>query len=173
MTHSPFFCDARNMSASAPTFPATSEHVRVTRGSDGLVEITLNRPDKLNALTLPMLDDLVRTAHALRRDPDVRAVLLSGAGEAFSAGLDLRSALRAPASIGKRFVPRPWWSTNVFQEACWAWRRLPVPVVAAIHGHCLGAGLQLALGADLRVTAADAQWSVREVRWGLVPDDGD
>lgn len=137
---------------------------------DGLAHVRLARPDKLNALSLGMLDDLVAVAARLRRDDTLRAVVLSGEGDAFCAGLDLGGALREPARIATRFVPRPWWGTNVFQEACWTWRRLPVPVVAAVHGHCLGAGLQLALGADARVSTPDAQWSVREVRWGLVPD---
>ncbi len=147
-----------------------SEHVTVDRGADGVAHVRLARPDKLNALTLGMLDDLVRTARSLGRDHAVRAVVLSGEGPAFCAGLDLRAALTDPVGIGTRFLPRPWRGTNVFQEACWAWRRLPVPVVAAVHGHCLGAGIQLALGADLRTSTPDASWSVREVRWGLVPD---
>ncbi|AXH97043.1 crotonase/enoyl-CoA hydratase family protein [Ornithinimicrobium avium] len=137
---------------------------------DGVAHVRLARPDKLNALTLEMLDGLVAAARSLRGQADVRAVVLSGEGDAFCAGLDLRAALRQPRGIATRFVPLPWTGTNVFQEACWAWRRLPVPVVAAVHGHCLGAGLQLALGADLRVSTPDAQWSVREARWGLVPD---
>lgn len=137
---------------------------------EGLAHVRLARPDKLNALTLRMLDDLVEVAGLLRRDDTLRAVVLSGDGDAFCAGLDLGGALRDPAGIARRFLPRPWRGTNVFQEASWVWRRLPVPVVAAVHGHCLGAGLQLALGADARVSAPDAQWSVREVRWGLVPD---
>lgn len=137
---------------------------------DGVARVRLARPEKLNALTLEMLDGLVRVARRVGHDPDVRAVVLSGDGDAFCAGLDLAAALRRPQGIATRFVPRPWLGTNVFQEACWAWRRLPVPVVAAVHGHCLGAGLQLALGADVRVSTPDAQWSVREARWGLVPD---
>ncbi|MGC5585288.1 crotonase/enoyl-CoA hydratase family protein [Ornithinimicrobium sp. W1665] len=147
----------------------TTEHVTCTV-QDGVASVRLTRPDKLNALTLPMLDDLVATASRLRSDRSVRAVLLSGEGEAFCAGLDLGGALRDPVGIAGRFLPRPWRGTNTFQEACWAWRRLPVPVVAVVHGHCLGAGLQLALGADLRVSTPDARWSVREIRWGLVPD---
>lgn len=145
------------------------EHLTCTV-EDGVAAVRLARPDKLNALTLPMLDGLVATAHRLRRDPSVRAVVLSGEGEAFCAGLDLGGALRDPVGIAGRLLPRPWRGTNIFQEACWAWRRLPVPVVAVVHGHCLGAGLQLALGADLRVSTPDARWSVREARWGLVPD---
>lgn len=136
----------------------------------GVAQVRLSRPEKLNALTLDMLDELLRVARRIHRDPTVRAVVLWGEGEAFCAGMDLRSALRTPSGVAARFLPRPWSGTNVFQEACWVWRRLPVPVIAAVHGHCLGGGLQLALGADLRVTAPDATWSVREAHWGLVPD---
>ncbi|HSP60774.1 MAG TPA: crotonase/enoyl-CoA hydratase family protein [Ornithinimicrobium sp.] len=149
----------------------SAEHLTCTV-EDGVASVRLSRPEKLNALTLPMLDGLVATAARLRADRSVRAVLLSGEGDAFCAGLDLGGALRDPVGIAGRFLPRPWRGTNTFQEACWAWRRLPVPVVAVVHGHCLGAGLQLALGADLRVSTPDAVWSVREVRWGLVPDMG-
>lgn len=141
-----------------------------TEVSDGVLLVRLQRPDKLNALTLPMLDSLVDVARGVRRSGGVRAVVLHGEGEAFCAGLDLGRALADPVGIARRFVPRPWRGTNTFQEACWVWRRLPVPVVAAVHGHCLGAGIQLALGADLRVSTPDARWSVRETHWGLVPD---
>ena len=78
--------------------------------------------------------------------------------------------LKNPPRVARSFVPNPWRGTNLFQEACWAWRRVPVPVVAAVHGHCYGGGLQIALAADLRFTTADAQWSVLEAKWGLVPD---
>lgn len=130
----------------------------------------LDRPEKLNALTLPILEDLVSTARGLRRDRTLRAVVLAGEGDAFCAGLDFASVLREPARIARAFAPRPWRGTNTFQEACWAWRRLPVPVVAAVHGHCLGGGLQIALAADFRVAAPDSQWSVLEGRWGIIPD---
>lgn len=68
------------------------------------------------------------------------------------------------------FAPDADRGTNLFQEAPWAWRRLAVPVVAAVHGHCLGGGLQIALAADYRFTTPDATWSVLEAKWGLVPD---
>ncbi len=135
-----------------------------------VAHVRLERPEKLNALTLPVLDDLVRVAHRLRRDRDLRAVLLSGEGDSFCAGLDFGDVMRSPARIVTSFLPRPWRGTNTFQEAVWAWRRLPVPVIAAVHGHCYGGGLQLALGADFRFTTPDAQWSVLEARWGLIPD---
>ena len=78
--------------------------------------------------------------------------------------------LRQPAKIATSFVPRPWRGTNTFQEACWAWRRLPVPVIAAVHGHCLGGGLQIALAADFRFATPDSRWSVLEGKWGIIPD---
>lgn len=138
----------------------------------GVAQVRLDRPDKLNALTLDTLEELVATARSLRADRTLRGVVLGGSGDAFCAGLDFATVLREPPRIARAFVPRPWRGTNLFQEACWAWRRLPVPVVAAVHGYCYGGGLQLALAADLRFTTSDAKWSVLEARWGLVPDMG-
>ena len=137
---------------------------------DDIAHVTLSRPDKLNALTLGMLEDLTASAHDLARQKTLRGVVLTGAGESFCAGLDFASALSSPPRLAKAFAPRPWRGTNTFQEACWAWRRVPVPVVAAVHGHCYGGGVQIALGADFRLTTADAQWSVLEAKWGLIPD---
>jgi enoyl-CoA hydratase/carnithine racemase len=137
---------------------------------DGIAHVVLSRPDKLNALTLQTLDDLVSTARMLRRDKHLRAVVISGEGDAFCAGLDFAHVLKQPARIVTSFVPRPWRGTNTFQEACWAWRRLPVPVIAAVHGHCLGGGLQIALAADFRIASPDSTWSVLEGRWGIIPD---
>lgn len=140
------------------------------RVEGGIAQVRLNRPDKLNALTLDTLEGLVRTARSLAGDRRLRGVVLGGEGESFCAGLDFATVLADPPRVARAFVPRPWRGTNLFQEACWAWRRLPVPVVAAVQGHCYGGGLQVALAADLRMTTADAQWSVLEARWGLVPD---
>ncbi len=136
----------------------------------GIAQVQLSRPDKLNALTLDVLDQLVSTAHDLRRDKTLRAVVLAGEGDAFCAGLDFATVLREPARVARAFTPRPWRGTNTFQEACWAWRRLPVPVIAAVHGHCLGGGLQIALAADFRYATPDSTWSVLEGRWGIIPD---
>jgi enoyl-CoA hydratase/carnithine racemase len=138
--------------------------------TDGIAQVRLDRPEKLNALTLPLLDELVATARELRRDKTLRAVVIASEGDSFSAGLDFASVMRRPADIAKAFVPRPWRGTNTFQEACWAWRRLPVPVVAAVHGHCLGGGVQIALAADFRFATPDSTWSVLEGKWGIIPD---
>ncbi|KAA1421638.1 crotonase/enoyl-CoA hydratase family protein [Nocardioides humilatus] len=140
------------------------------RIDNGVAHVRLDRTDKLNALTLPILQDLAITAHALRKDKDLRAVIIAGEGDAFCAGLDFASVMKNPAGIAKAFVPLPWRGTNLFQEACWAWRRVPVPVIAAVHGHCLGGGLQIALAADFRIATPDSRWSVLEGKWGLIPD---
>lgn len=136
----------------------------------GIAQVRLCRPGKLNALTLDLLEQLAATAHTLRTDKTLRAVVLAGDGDAFCAGLDFATVLREPSRVARAFVPRPWRGTNTFQEACWAWRRLPVPVIAAVHGHCLGGGLQIALAADFRYATPDSTWSVLEGRWGIIPD---
>ncbi len=138
--------------------------------TDGIAHVRLNRPDKLNSLTLDTLSELVSIAGRIRRNRDVRAVIIAGEGRSFSAGLDFASAMKKPSALGATFLVRPWRGTNTFQEACWAFRRIPVPVIAAVHGHCFGGGLQIALAADWRFTTADAQWSIMESKWGLIPD---
>lgn len=157
--------------------PLTDSAVSLVKGIDpetgepnGIAYVTLNRPNKLNSLTLPVLDELVSTAHAIRRDRSIRVVILSGAGGNFSAGLDFASALKSPAKLARTFAPRPWRGTNTFQEAPWAWRRLPIPVIAAVEGYCFGGGVQIAAAADYRFTSTDASWSILEAKWGLVPD---
>src|SRR4051794_19757484 len=149
---------------------STHEQLVTCTVADGIAHVRLARPEKLNALTLQTLEELVTTARQLRRDRTLRAVVLSGEGASFCAGLDFGSGLRQPAGIVGAFLPRPWRGTNTFQEACWAWRRLPVPVIAAVHGHCYGGGLQIALAADFRVATPDSEWSVLEGRWGIIPD---
>ena len=148
----------------------TSRELVTCTVTDGIAHVRLDRPDKLNALTLKTLDQLVATARSLRSDRTLRAVVLSGEGASFCAGLDFGTVMKQPAGIALAFLPRPWRGTNTFQEACWAWRRLPVPVIAAVHGHCFGGGVQIALAADFRFATPDSEWSVLEARWGLIPD---
>jgi enoyl-CoA hydratase/carnithine racemase len=137
---------------------------------DGIAHVRLDRPEKLNALTLDILDDLVATTKLLRKDKDLRAVIVSGEGDAFCAGLDFGTVMRNPAGVARAFIPHPFRGTNKFQEAPWGFRRIPVPVIAAVHGHCLGGGLQIALAADFRIATPDSRWSVLEGKWGLIPD---
>jgi len=98
----------------------------------------------------------------------VRVVVLSGSGRAFCAGLDLASMAGDPSS--GLLNDRAYGIANVFQNAAWGWRSLPMPVIAAIHGVAFGGGLQIALGADIRIVAPDTKLAVMEARWGLVPD---
>lgn len=141
-----------------------------TTVENGIAHVRLDRADKLNALTLDLLHDLHATSKRLRKDRTLRAVIISGEGDSFCAGLDFASVLKKPTGILRTFVPNPLRGTNVFQESPWGFRRVPVPVIAAVHGNCLGGGLQIALAADFRIATPDSQWSVLEGKWGLIPD---
>jgi enoyl-CoA hydratase/carnithine racemase len=137
--------------------------------------VTLTRPDKHNALDVAMFDAIVDAATRLRGEAGVRAVVLHGEGPSFCSGLDVVSIMQSdPARPGvsgltdrvRGEVP------NWFQRASHDWLTLPVPVIAALHGSVLGGGLQIALGADIRIAAPDARLSVMEIKWGLIPDMG-
>ena len=145
---------------------------RVTIAFDrGVADVRLNRPDKLNALDLPMFEAIVAAANQVRDANGVRAVVLSGVGRAFCAGIDMAMlATLESAAQRDRIAARSHGEANIFQRVALAWRDLPVPVIAAVHGVAFGGGFQLMLGADMRYVAADAQLAVMEIRWGLAPD---
>jgi enoyl-CoA hydratase/carnithine racemase len=130
---------------------------------------TMIRGDKHNALDWDMFCGLTAAAKSLRKNRDVRAVILSGDGPSFCSGLDVPSFGKQPSKmlrIGFKYGRM----TNLAQRAAWCWRELPVPVIAVVHGRCYGGGLQLALACDFRFARPDAEMSVMEVKWGLVPD---
>jgi enoyl-CoA hydratase/carnithine racemase len=132
---------------------------------DHVATITLTRPDKHNALDVAMFDAILAAAQRLTTEPGVRAVVLCGAGPSFCSGLDVVSIMKSdPAHPGE--VP------NWFQRASHVWLDLPVPVIAALHGNVFGGGLQIALGADIRIATPEARLSVMEIKWGLIPDMG-
>jgi enoyl-CoA hydratase/carnithine racemase len=131
--------------------------------------VWLNRPDKLNGVDLELITELIAAAEALKANRDIRAVVLQGKGRSFCAGLDFASAFRDKKKVARFFFAGPR-TVNTFQRVAWVWRELPVPVIAVVHGHCYGAGLQLAAGADFRFTTPDATWSILEAKWGLIPD---
>ncbi len=139
--------------------------------TDSVAYVTLNRPDALNGIDLDLVDELIAIGESLRTDTDVRAVVLRGAGRSFCAGLDFAAAFKDRKRVARFFLAGPR-KANRFQRFSTVWRDVPVPVVAVIHGHCFGGGLQLAAGADFRFTTPDAQWSILEAKWGLVPDMG-
>lgn len=134
-----------------------------------VAHVVLNRPDKLNGITLEMLTGLTAAARRARADTSLRGVVIYGAGSDFSTGLDFGSVMRTPGRVARTFLPRLRGS-NGFQDPAWMWRRVGVPVVAVIRGRCYGAALQIALGADFRIAATDAELSVLESKWGLIPD---
>lgn len=145
---------------------------------DGVADVRLTRGAKLNALDGPMFDALIETGEALAADPSVRAVVLSGEGRAFCAGLDLaafgagigKGAAGTVSGVDAALARVAGGIASVVQHAVNVWTELPAPVIAAVHGYAFGGGLQLALGADLRIVAPDAQLSVLEIKLGLVPD---
>jgi enoyl-CoA hydratase/carnithine racemase len=139
---------------------------------DHVATVTLSRPEKHNALDPAMFDGIVAAATEVRATHGVRAVVLHGAGPSFCSGLDIASLMTGPVSLEDVLARPAGQRANLVQQVCTDWIDLPVPVIAAIHGNCFGGGLQIALGADIRIVAPDATLSVMEMRWGLVPDMG-
>jgi enoyl-CoA hydratase/carnithine racemase len=136
-----------------------------------VAHVVLNRPDKRNAINLDMFDALAEAGDRIAADTAIRAVVLSGAGDSFCAGIDVTIMSEAGelfASGGMRPVEPS--IANRFQRAAWVWQEVPVPVACALDGVVFGGGLQIALGADVRFASPAAKLSIMEVKWGLVPD---
>ncbi len=138
--------------------------------SEGVADVRFNRADKLNALDSAQLLAIGAAIDTLAEMKGVRAVVLSGEGRGFCAGIDLENLAANPAPNG--LTERTHGITNLFQHVAYSWRLLPVPVIAAVHGFAFGGGFQIMLGADIRIAAPDTQLSMMEARWGLVPDMG-
>lgn len=138
---------------------------------NGIATVYLNRPDKRNAMSFALLQELVTTAKKIQKDRSIRCVILTGEASVFSAGIDL-----ADLNNPKNRAYAAWElikpGQSLFQKAFLIWQELPVPVIAAIEGYCFGAGMQLALAADIRIAHPQTQMSIMETRWGLVPDMG-
>ena len=157
-----------------------NDRIEWTRHPDGVVQLQLARADKMNALDPAMFDALIEAGEALRGDTAVRAVVISGRGKAFCAGLDMASFERmqqgagadvlGEGAAGADLLARTHGISNAAQQVAMVWREVPVPVIAAVHGVAFGGGLQVALGADIRIVAPDTKLSVMEIKWGLVPD---
>src|SRR6201987_4846076 len=146
--------------------------------SDGVADVRLVRADKMNALDAAMFEALVSATERLSREQGLRAVVLSGEGRAFCAGVDMgrfaamkeKGGNAIPGGEKRDLTVRTHGLANFPQQAVWGWRQLPVPVIAAVHGVAFGGGFQLAIGADMRFLTPDARMSIMEIKWGLVPD---
>lgn len=147
-----------------------SDRVLVTI-TDHVAHVRLNRATKRNGLDLVQIETIVDVGRKIAGDASVRAVVLSGEGPSFCAGLDWAAFLAGGAELSQRLLARDADSgANLAQRCAWIWSEIAVPVVAAVHGAAYGGGLQLALACDLRLVTADARLSVMEMRYGLIPD---
>jgi enoyl-CoA hydratase/carnithine racemase len=156
-----------------------AEGVRAQDGQRVRVEIenhvarvTLARPEKHNTLDPAMFEAIVAAAEQVAAMHGVRAVVLHGEGPSFCSGLDLGSLMASENGLDGVLQELEGSVPNRFQRVAYDWVTLPVPVIAAVHGNCLGGGLQIALGADLRIATPQARFSVMEAKWGLIPDMG-
>ena len=148
-----------------------SERVRVDI-ENSVATVMLNRPDKHNAVDMAMFEALLEAGAALKEEATVRAVVLQGSGRNFCAGIDVSVfGGEGIGAVGDRLMdPGEQTPANLFQSAAWVWQEVPVPVIAALRGVVFGAGLQIALGADIRYASPDVQMSIMEINWGLIPD---
>jgi enoyl-CoA hydratase len=157
------------------------EHLEIESAGDGVSILWLNRPDKLNALHRPLWDDIPAAVAALDADADTRVIVLAGRGQAFCAGIDLVDHApmlagggslsgRGDSAVGRRRAL--YADIQRYQRTASCFEDTDKPVVAAIHGACLGAGVDLVTACDLRIASAEASFSVRETRIALVADVG-
>ncbi|MET0375556.1 MAG: crotonase/enoyl-CoA hydratase family protein [Rhizorhabdus sp.] len=144
-----------------------ADRVRI-RIDRGIADVRFTRAEKRNALDQAQFENIAAAIEQLGQMDALRCVILSGEGRGFCAGVDLESLAGNPAM--RDLMPRTHGAANLFQQVAWGWRMLPVPVIAAVHGFAFGAGFQIMLGADIRVATPDAQLSMMEARWGLIPD---
>ena len=156
-----------------------TERVTIAIDDNGVADVRLNRPDKMNALDPAMFDGIVDAIERLEGEAGVRAAVLSGKGRAFCAGLDManfagmaQNSANDDDDVTKSdgLMTRTYGDANKFQQVAWGWHMLPVPVIAAVHGVAFGGGFQIACGADIRITAPDTRHAIMEMKWGLVPD---
>jgi enoyl-CoA hydratase/carnithine racemase len=148
------------------------DRVRVGVDANGVATVTMVRADKHNALDQAMFDALTGAAERLAGDASVRAVVLHGEGKSFCSGLDVASFMGGSGGTGVLLNRDDGRLANFAQRVTYDWSLVPAPVIAAIHGNCFGGGLQIALGADIRIAAPGARLSIMEIKWGLVPDMG-
>ena len=137
----------------------------------GIVHIQLNRPEKMNSLNMNMFHEISNIAKKYENQSNIRCIILSGAGKSFCTGLDVNSMIKSP-KIASTLLDKPAGTeiTNLAQDVGYLWRNVKCPVIAVLHGMCLGGGLQIALGADFRISTPTCKISILEAKWGLIPD---
>ncbi|MEM9086051.1 MAG: crotonase/enoyl-CoA hydratase family protein [Pseudomonadota bacterium] len=150
----------------------SNDRININLDDSGIAHVRLTRGDKMNALDPMMFTAIIEAGDVLAKTKGVRVVVLSGEGRAFCAGLDTASFGRTPDANEPELTERTYGNSNKFQQVAMTWRKLAVPVIAAVHGVCFGGGLQIASGADIRVVHPETRMSVMEMKWGLVPDMG-
>lgn len=148
---------------------AVAERV-VVEIKDKVAIVTLNRGTKYNAIDMDMFAAINKTAEELAQNKAIRAVIVRGDGKVFCAGLDIKSVMKNPSNPGTLLAREEGELANIAQKVGYLWRQIPVPVIAVTHGVCFGGGLQIALGADFRYSTPDCEFSVMEIKWGLIPD---
>jgi enoyl-CoA hydratase/carnithine racemase len=151
--------------------PPQADRVAISIGDDGVADVRLTRAAKHNGIDWAMFEAINAALDELGAAEEARAVVLSGEGPSFCAGLDFKSFFSEDAGErGDGFAAVAGSDANFAQRTAFGWRELEVPVIAALHGACFGGGLQIAMGADIRIAAADTRLSVMEIRYGLIPD---
>lgn len=147
-----------------------ANRVAVELADNGVAHVRLTRGDKMNALDPAMFEAIITAGSQLHNMDGLRVVVLSGEGRSFCAGLDLSNFARTPDPDEPSLTDRTFGNSNKFQQVAMQWRKLEVPVIAAIQGVCFGGGLQIASGADIRIVHPEARMAIMEMKWGLVPD---
>lgn len=139
---------------------------------DNIAYVKLARPEKLNAIDMAMFNAIDKTIKLLKKNRDIRAVVLTAEGDNFCSGLDVKSVFSSPLHAMRLLFKVFPWRANLAQRVSTGWRDLPMPVIAVIKGKCWGGGLQIAMGADFAIAHPNAELSIMEGRWGLIPDMG-
>lgn len=137
---------------------------------DKVATVSLNRPDKMNALDMAQFEAIIEAGESIDKNPEVRSVVIRGEGRAFCAGLDINALIGQENIINTPLLPRTHGICNIWQQAVWVWHKLEVPVIAAVHGIAYGGGLQIMQAADIKFIAPDTKLSILETKWGIIPD---
>ncbi len=151
----------------------SSENLVLLSVENHIAKVTLNRPEKLNALSIDMFDALIKVGRQIAEDESIRCVILNANGPSFCSGLDLANFSPDPnAEMNKDLTIREFEDCNKWQKAVWVWHECPVPVIAVGQGVIYGGGLQIFSAADIKFVHPESTLCILEMRWGIIPDMG-